>query len=467
MNGLFQDAHAFDGRNGEPPLTVSALNRRARQLLESGFPLQWISGEISNLTRAASGHLYFTLKDAQAQVRCAMWRSRAQRLPFRPENGMQIEARALVTLYEARGEFQLTVEGLRLAGAGNLFEAFNRLKHKLEAEGLFVAADKRPLPPYPRGIGVVTSPQAAALRDVLAALARRAPGVPVIVYPSAVQGMDAPAQLLAALLRANARAAQDRIDVLLLVRGGGSLEDLWAFNDEALARAIHASALPVISGVGHETDFSISDFVADLRAATPTAAAEFASAGYHAAVPRLEFLSHRLVRSVDSRIQQLAQRVDRAGLRLLHPRQRLERSRQTLSHLEQSLEQAMRRRLQGFSLRLDARAARLQHLRPGLETRRAALARAADTLRRATRQALERRAENLEQFGLHLAHLNPEAVLGRGYSITRTANGVILRDSHQAKPGDPVNIQLAHGRLQATVNASEDGIGLSGGIIPN
>ena len=282
---------------GVAVLSVSDLNRLARETLEARFPLLWVAGEVSNLTRAPSGHLYFTLKDEAAQVRCTMWRNRAHLLPFQLAHGMRVEARALVTLYEARGDYQLNVETLRRAGQGNLAEAFQRLKEKLAAEGLFDPGRKRPLPAYPRGIGLVTSPQAAALHDVLVCLRRRAPHLPVVLYPAPVQGDSAAPRLMEALRQAGARAGQDGIDLLLLVRGGGSLEDLWAFNDEALARAIAACPLPVVAGVGHETDFTIADFVADLRAATPTAAAELATAGFHAAARALPGLPAGLQRA--------------------------------------------------------------------------------------------------------------------------------------------------------------------------
>ncbi|MBX3716215.1 MAG: exodeoxyribonuclease VII large subunit, partial [Burkholderiales bacterium] len=256
------------------PLTVTELNRRSRQVLENQFGLVWVTGEISRATLAASGHWYFSLKDEGAAVDCAMFKGRAQYLEFRPENGLKVEVRARVTIYEPRGAYQLGVEQMRHAGLGALFEAFERLKARLGKEGLFDESRKRPLPTHPRAIGVVTSLAAAALRDILATLARRAPMVPVIVYPTLVQGEGAAAQVARAIATANARA---ECDVLLVARGGGSLEDLWAFNEEAVARAIAASAIPVVSGVGHETDFTIADFAADLRAATPTAAAVAAS----------------------------------------------------------------------------------------------------------------------------------------------------------------------------------------------
>ena len=232
----------------EKPLPISALNRQVRQILESNFPLCWVSGEISNLTLAASGHAYFSLKDDQAQARCVMFRSRVQTLGFRPENGQKVEARVLVSLYEPRGDFQLNVEALRPAGLGNLYEQFVRLKARLDAEGLFAAENRLPIPAYPHRIGIVTSPQAAALRDVLTTLARRAPHIPVILYPTPVQGDEAPPRIVAALEAAYARA---EVDVLLVVRGGGSIEDLWAFNDERVVRAVAAAPLPVVSGIGH------------------------------------------------------------------------------------------------------------------------------------------------------------------------------------------------------------------------
>ena len=257
-----------------PILTISLLNRLARERLESAFPLCWVAGEVSNLTIASSGHAYFSLKDSSAQVRCVMFRNRAQLLGWRLENGQHIEARVLVTLYEARGDFQLNVETARKAGVGNLYEQFVRLKEKLEREGLFAEERKRPLPAFPRRLGVVTSLQAAALRDVLSTLKRRAPHLEIVLYPTLVQGEEAPAQIVAALETASRRS---ECDVLILCRGGGSLEDLWAFNDETVARAIRACRVPVVAGIGHETDFTIADFAADRRAATPTAAAELAA----------------------------------------------------------------------------------------------------------------------------------------------------------------------------------------------
>ncbi|CAL94084.1 exodeoxyribonuclease VII large subunit [Azoarcus olearius] len=436
-------------------LTVSALNRLAREVLESAIPLLWVSGEISNLTRAASGHLYFTLKDEQAQVRCAMWRNRAQLLPFRPENGMRVEARALVTVYEVRGDYQLGVEALRPAGIGNLFEAFTRLKEKLAAEGLFDTAVKRPLPPYPRGIGIVTSPAAAALRDVLVTLKRRAPQLPVVLYPAPVQGADAPLRLVAALEAAAARAAEDGIDLVLLVRGGGSIEDLQAFNDEGLARAIRRSPLPVVCGVGHETDFTIADFAADLRAPTPTGAAELASAGFHAARDRVLALDQHLARAMQRRLDTLAQLLDRAALRLVHPRQRLAAARVQLATLERRLHDAGTRQLQRTDERLARLGLRLRGRRPDLARARADQHQLAARLRRGLDTVMQRHRLRLEALQDHLKHLAPDAVLARGYSITRDAHGHILRSVQDIGVGDAVSVQLADGRLDAEVTATQ------------
>nr|NMF97251.1 exodeoxyribonuclease VII large subunit [Aromatoleum toluolicum] len=436
-------------------MSVSALNRVARETLEARFPLLWVSGEISNLTRAPSGHLYFTLKDAQAQVRCTMWRNRAQLLPFRPENGMRVDARSLVTLYEARGDFQLSVEALRQTGQGNLFEAFLRLKEKLAAEGLFDPAAKRELPPYPRRIGVVTSPAAAAWKDVLAALQRRSPHLEVVLYPSPVQGADAGARLAEAVRTADARTAEDGIDLLLLVRGGGSIEDLWAFNDEALARAIRACPVPVVTGVGHETDFTIADFAADVRAATPTGAAELASAGYHAARARVSEIERSLSVGMERRLHGLAQRLDRAALRLVHPRERLGLARERSERIAARLGAAMTRRLERLEGARRVLELRLVARKPDLRRDMERCVRAAQRLGAAGEQLVQRRAERLAALATHLQHLAPQAVLARGYSITRDAEGRILRAADETTAGEEISVELAIGRLRAIVNSTE------------
>lgn len=437
-------------------LSISELNRIARAALEDALPPLWVGGEVSNLVRAASGHLYFTLKDADAQVRCTMWRNRAQSLATRPENGMRVEVRAQATLYEARGDYQLNVDALRPAGIGALFEAFRRLKDKLAAEGLFDAAQRRPLPRYPRAIGVVTSTSAAALRDVLAALQRRAPHLPVVIYPSQVQGADAAAQLAAAVHRAGARAAIDGVDVLLLVRGGGSIEDLWAFNDEALARAIRACGLPVLSGVGHETDFTIADFAADLRAPTPTGAAELASAGWYEAQATLAPLQLRLRRTLQRQLDGCAQRLDRAALRLVHPRQRLQRGGEQLSVLAARLRAAASRQREQAHWRTGTLELRLRAARPALDRLQAALAATRERLERATTGALAQQQRRLDALQAQLTLLAPQAVLARGYAIARDSHGRVLRSSSQVACGDAVTIQLSEGRLHTRVSAASE-----------
>lgn len=408
--------------------TVSELNRAARQLIEQNFPLLWVSGEISNLTRAASGHLYFSLKDAQAQVRCVMFRSRAQLIPWRLENGQQVEAQALVTLFEARGDFQLNVEGLRRAGLGKLYELFLQLRDKLGREGLLDPARKRPLPRYPRRVGIVTSPQAAALADVTAALARRAKHLELIVYPTLVQGADAPAALLAALATAYARA---ECDVLLIVRGGGSLEDLWAFNDEAVARRIAAAPMPTVTGIGHETDTTLADLVADQRAATPTAAAELASAGWHAAAAELSALAGILQRTMQTVLETRMQALDRLTLRLIHPAQRLATGRQRLESLGLRLRAALQRRL--------SQQARLTPL--------------AHRLRQAIHDRLARSQKRLSRCQGALAGLSPLATLERGYSIVRTADGTIVRAASQLISGQRIELQFCRGSASGTIES--------------
>lgn len=443
----------------EEILSVAELNRRARRLIEAGFPLLWVAGEISNLTRAPSGHLYFTLKDESAQVRCALFRARAQRIPFRVENGMQVEAQAQVTLYESRGEFQLNVETLRRAGLGRLYEQFLRLRDKLSAEGLFAASRKRPIPRFPRRLGLITSPNAAALRDVLAALARRAPHLELILYPSLVQGAEAPPQLIAALEAANQRG---ECDLLLCVRGGGSLEDLWAFNDEAFVRKLAASTLPVIVGVGHETDTTLADLAADLRAATPTAAAELASAGWFAARQEIAALAKTLRQAMADRLRDLAQRLDRASLRLIDPRQQLAERRHRLQIYAQRLRHAMH-------MRLGQHAATLTALRPFggpakvmLRARREQSERLHRRLGEAMRNRLGRERQRLLLAERGLAALSPQAVLARGYSLVRRASGAIVKSSREIDAGERVDILFGEGGASAQILATRPSLVITG-----
>jgi exodeoxyribonuclease VII large subunit len=426
---------------------VGELNRLARQALESRLPLLWVAGEISNVTYAPSGHVYFSLKDADAQVRCTLWRSRAQLIGFALDRGMQVEVRALATIYEARGEYQLNVEAVRRAGIGALYEAFARLKERLQGEGLFDAARKRALPHYPKCIGIVTSLQAAALHDVLTALKRRAPGLPAIIYPAPVQGAGA-AEQLAGAIRA---AAGGECDTLILCRGGGSIEDLWAFNEEVLARAIAASPVPVISGVGHETDFTIADYVADQRAATPTAAAELVSAGYFLARTRLAALGLQLQRGMQRRLDNLQQRVDLVARGIVSPKERLARMHTATGHLRNRLASAMARTLDQASARIARGSLRWRNVRPQLAPPQQQIQHLARALRNAPQATQDKRRARVLALAEHLAMLDPRKVLGRGYSIVRNSCGQVVRDSAQAPEGSMVSLEFAAGSAQATI----------------
>jgi len=435
-----------------PVIGVGALNRLARDLLERSLPLMWVRGEISNFVAAASGHCYFTLKDAGAQVRCAMFRQRARLLDWQPRNGIEVEVRALVTLYESRGEFQLNVEAMRRSGTGALYEAFERLKAKLGAEGLFDPERKRTLPAYPRAIGIVTSPQAAALRDVLSILALRMPSIPVVVYPTPVQGAGAGESIAAAIRTASSR---NECDVLIVCRGGGSIEDLWAFNEEAVARAIHASRMPVVSGVGHETDFTIADFAADLRAPTPTAAAQAVSPDRAALARLLRETGQRLTRALERRVDSLMQDVDYLGRRLLDPRERLRSNARDLRQLAARLAAAwaQRRALAGYGL-IDL-ARRLAHARFDAEREVGVLREAGLRLDASLRERLQAHHAVLGALGARLGALNPHAVLERGYAIATDSRGRIVRSPVDVVPGDRLHVTLARGEVVTRVIAPE------------
>jgi exodeoxyribonuclease VII large subunit len=429
-------------------IPVGELNARVRRALECEFPLQWVAGEVSNLTRAASGHVYFTLKDEAAQARCVMFRSRAQSLPWRLENGQQVEVRALVSLYEARGDFQLNVEQMRRAGLGRLYEAFARLKDKLAGEGLFAAEAKQPIPRFPRRIGIVSSPQAAAVRDVLVALRRRAPHLPCVLYPTLVQGERAAEGIAQALALANARA---ECDVLLLIRGGGSIEDLWAFNEEVVARAIAASTVPVMSGVGHETDTTIADFVADLRAATPTAAAELVSQAWYEAHDTLAGLRESLQGAMQYRITNAQQRLDHLVLRLVHPATRLQRNRDRLAYLAARLASTYSGGMQRHRSRLNRLTLQLNRSAPRCETHRGSLRLLSQCLNGSMTATLGAHKQHLQQLSSALNHLNPQATLERGFSIVRTSRGAIVTSASALNPEDAITIDMAHGQIGARV----------------
>ena len=429
-------------------LTPSSLNRLVRDLLGDALPQVWIEGELSNVAKPASGHLYFTLKDSSAQVRCAMFKMKASVLRFRPVDGMQVLLRAKVGLYEPRGEFQLVAEYMEPAGEGALQREFEQLKARLDAEGLFDPARKRALPRYARRIGVVTSATGAAIRDVLSVLARRWPLADVEILPVPVQGREAPPAIVAMLRKASASA---RYDVLLLTRGGGSLEDLWAFNDEAVARAIHASAVPVVSAVGHEIDFSIADFVADLRAPTPSAAAELLVPDAVAVDRHLRQLQQRLATLQQRRMQGNAQRVDHllARLQAQRPQARLQRDRERLVHLHRRLLGAMREQQQRRQSQLDRARSRLlgQHPQQRLPLLHHRLGELTQRLRHAIERRLERDRLTLQQAARALHTVSPLATLERGYAILFDEAGKVLRSTQGVEAGTALRARLADGEL--------------------
>ena len=447
-----------DSRPERDIYSVSRLNHEARMVLEGNFPLLWVEGEISNLARPASGHWYFSLKDSQAQVRAAMFRNRNQLLRFRPADGTQVLVRARISLYEARGDYQLIVEHMEEAGAGALQRAFEALKQRLAAEGLFAPEHKRPLPALPRRIGVVTSPSGAAIRDILSVLARRFPAIPVVLYPVPVQGEGAGARIAAALRRAGERA---ECDVLILARGGGSLEDLWAFNEEAVARALYDSPIPVVSGVGHEVDVTIADFAADLRAATPSAAAEAVSPDGQAWLQQLLRLDGRLLTLLRQHQRQARQALEGLGRRLQaqHPGQRLRQRAQRLDELDQRLRRAQDRRLARARIDLSQWQARLRGLAPAprlarLAARRGELER---RLRAALAHRLERQRQALKGLVRALDTVSPLATLGRGYSITRRVrDGALLRTAGEVELGEQMETRLADGGLISIVQRRVD-----------
>lgn len=409
---------------------MAGLLAAVSQTLTDRFSVVVVGGEIAGFTRAASGHCYFSLKDADGQaasLRCAMFRRAAALLDFSPGEGVLVEVRGRVAVYEPRGELQFVVEAMRRAGAGTLYEQFLKLRARLAAEGLFDADAKRALPPHPRRIGVITSSAGAALHDVLTALARRAPQVEVVVYPSPVQGVEAPPALVRALQAANERA---EVDLLLLVRGGGSLEDLWAFNDERVVRAVAASALPVVCGVGHETDVTLCDLAADLRAPTPTAAAELAAPARDALLNELASLERALMLRLDHRLQSLAQRLDRLALRLSRPSDLIARQQRLLGLLAQRAAAAPRRRV-------ELQAQRLAHL--------------GERLARAEREVVLRQRSRLDALQARLQALDPHHVLARGYAWLDDGQAGAITSVASLAPGREVRAVLADGSAEMQV----------------
>jgi exodeoxyribonuclease VII large subunit len=423
-------------------LSVSELNRSAKDLLERAFPLLWVAGEISNIKRYSSGHWYFTLKDAEAQVRCVMFREKNQYLDWQPVDGMRVEVRALVTLYYSRGDFQLSVETIRRAGLGALFEAFEQLKARLGREGLFEIERKKPLPACPSQIGIVTSPAAAALHDVLSTLRRRMPSVPVIIYPAPVQGIGASAKIAAAIEKAGNRA---ECDVLILCRGGGSMEDLWAFNEEVVARAIAACSIPIISGVGHETDFTIADFVADVRAPTPTGASQLVCPDRDELIRQIGALGHRIHRAMQRGLESRMQNGDMLGCRLVHPGKRIDSQLAHLQRLRERLEASWLRRSEISCWRLRELRQRITIARPDVSAMVERQRELGFRFRRAMDFRLEALMMSLQRQRTHLAHLNPESVLERGYSIAYAADGTVVRNSDQIDVDDKIQVVFARG----------------------
>jgi exodeoxyribonuclease VII large subunit len=431
-------------------LSVSALNRRVSGVLEQQFPLLWVQGEVSNFVAAASGHWYFSLKDATAQVRVVMFRQRASLSEFTPRNGDQIQVRCRVTFYEPRGDFQLGAESIRRAGAGDLFAQFERLKRLLQAQGLFDPERKRAIPAQVQRLVVVTSSKGAALHDVLTTLNKRAPNVEVIIVPALVQGAEASQSLLKALELAKVVHQHHPIEVLLLVRGGGAMEDLWAFNDELLARAIVAFPVPVISGVGHETDFTIADFVADLRAATPTAAAI-------AAVPDQSQYQEQLKQIARSLSTEFHNLVDRQWQRLDFAIRLLRSPQDQLAQQTSRLEQLQQRLTRSFATGFSKNVSRVEHAQVRLRKPSAALARGQmmqlqARLVREMQQQLTSRRSRLEALAENCRLVSPQAVLDRGFALVTDERGGVIRNSDQVTKGQALHLNLQNGALIATVD---------------
>ena len=455
-------ADSIADRDGSAPerdiYSVSRLNQEARLLLEQGFPRIWLEGELSNVSRPSSGHLYFTLKDARAQIRAAMFRSRNQAIRFRPEEGLQVLVRGRISLYEPRGDYQLIVDQMEEAGDGALRRAFEELKRKLDAEGLFDAARKQPLPTLPSRIGVITSPSGAAVRDVISVLRRRFPAIPVLIYPVAVQGKEAGSEIANAIRLASRRA---ECDVLILTRGGGSLEDLWPFNEEVVARAIHDCRVPLVSAVGHEIDFTIADFVADRRAATPSAAAELVVPDQLEWLARLTQLSARL----ENRLRQLLSDDQRRmawleqRLQQLHPGQYLRQQAQRLDELEQRARLLIEIKFNRLQYSIKELNEELQRHSPTQLLGRLRLQQdlLAQRLGTAVLGLLAEKRRRLELACRSLDTISPLATLQRGYAIvSQLPERRILRQAASVKAGDRLEARLAEGTLVCTVDATEN-----------
>lgn len=436
--------------------SVTELNVQARELLESNFATLWVEGELSNLARPRSGHIYFTLKDDSCQVRCAMFRMQNRRVNFDPRDGQQVLVTARVSLYTERGDYQLIVQHMEEAGAGALRRAFDELKARLEAEGLFAADRKQTLPELPRRVGVITSPSGAAIRDILSTLQRRFPAIDVLVYPVPVQGTAAAPAIVRALDRAAERA---ECDVLILARGGGSLEDLWPFNEESVARAIARCTLPVVSGVGHEVDVTIADFSADQRAATPTAAAELISPDAREWRTRRDNALRRLKAIAESRLRGERQALSWLLRRLRHPQRRITDLQRRREDLLKRLARAMEQRLATQRQRTKSVIDRLgrQHPNRALATQRERATSLLVRLHREWTRHAQRHRDRLAAATRALENISPQRTLERGYAIVqRDADGTVLRDPKQVKPGDALTASLAGGKLPLRVRRADE-----------
>ena len=431
------------------PLSISRLNLEAQGLLEGSFPLIWLQGELSNFSRPASGHWYFSLKDSRAQINGAMFRNRNRLLDFNPQNGQQVLVRAKVTLYVPRGNFQIVVEHMEPAGQGALKAQFEALKAQLQAEGLFAQERKRTLPAWPTQIGVITSPSGAAIRDILQVLKRRCPSIPVVIYPAAVQGDDAPAQLRQAL---DLAVRREECDVLIIGRGGGSLEDLWAFNDEALTRAVAACPIPIVSAVGHEVDTGLTDFAADMRAPTPSAAAELVSPDLSVVTQRLGGLHRRLRWVMAQQLRAPQERLRHLSQRLRSPRHSLEQSSQRLDELQGRLQRHMQQRLALLQSRLRPSQQRLARQSPQrlLADRQQRLQTLEKRLPQPLLRLIQQQQVQLGNLGKRLHTASPLETLGRGYSITFKGEQAV-RSVAQIAAGDMLTTRLADGEVSARV----------------
>ena len=448
MLAMIKDPFARLGLDREV-LTVSQLNGRARVLLEDVFSNIWVEGEISNLSRPASGHVYFTLKDSGAQVRCALFRQSAARVRQVLKDGLAVKVRGKVSLFEGRGDYQLILDTVEPAGEGALRLAFDALKDKLSAEGLFSTERKVPLPVHPRRIGIVSSPTGAVIRDIISVFRRRAPQVQLTLIPTAVQGRDAIAQIVRALKLADSRG----FDALILARGGGSLEDLWCFNEEAVARAIDACVTPIVSAVGHETDVSISDFVADVRAPTPSAAAELLAPDSSDLQRRVDNLKRRLVTRIQDRLMRERLRLEGISRRLRHPGERLRQQAQRLDDLDMRLRRAFEQHTQKRAARLAHLQARLAAQHPGrtLALLRQRLDSLSQRLPRAIREILKTRRLQLQSHMQTLHVVSPLATLSRGYSILLDERGHAIHSAAQTHNGQRLKARLGEGELQVRV----------------